>query len=74
MPEQIPLSLDLIFRYKESLPPTRQAPRDRSNTLRPFQIETRTWQALVAYRSKILARELVGQGKELDTAEDYLVR
>lgn len=39
-----------------------------------FQIEERTWQALVAYRSKILTRELGGKGKELDTAEDYLVR
>lgn len=34
----------------------------------------RTWQALVVYRSRALAKELGGKGKELEAAEDYLVR
>lgn len=38
------------------------------------QIEERTWQALVAYRSKTLTREIGGEGKELDAAENNLVR
>lgn len=38
------------------------------------QVEIRTWQALVAYRSKFLANEMGGQGKELDAAEHHLVR
>lgn len=37
-------------------------------------METRTWQALVAHKSKVLAKEIGGQGRELDTAEDNLVR
>ncbi|CAM9208095.1 unnamed protein product, partial [Scytosiphon promiscuus] len=48
--------------------------RRRLEVVPRAEIETRTWQALVAYRSKVLAQELIGQGKELDTAEDYLVR
>lgn len=51
----------------------------RAHSARAFggrisQIELRTWQALVVYRSKVLAKELGGQGKELGDAEDYLVR
>ncbi|CAM9117583.1 unnamed protein product, partial [Pylaiella littoralis] len=38
------------------------------------EIEERTWQALVAYRSKTLTREIGGEGKELDAAENNLVR
>ncbi|CAN0034680.1 unnamed protein product [Ectocarpus sp. 6 AP-2014] len=48
--------------------------RRRLEVVPRAEIEERTWQALVAYRSKILTRELGGKGKELDTAEDYLVR
>lgn len=47
---------------------------DKQASARDSQIEERTWQALVAYRSKILTRELGAKEKELDTAEDYLVR
>ena len=39
-----------------------------------FQIEMKTWQALVVYRSKVIAKELGAKVKELDAAEDYLVR
>ncbi|CAM9188256.1 unnamed protein product, partial [Ectocarpus sp. 12 AP-2014] len=48
--------------------------RRRLEVVPRAEIEERTWEALVAYRSKILTRELGGKGKELDTAEDYLVR
>lgn len=41
---------------------------------RLFKVEDRTWQALVLYRSRTLARELGGQATELDTAEEHLVR
>ncbi|CAM9104527.1 unnamed protein product, partial [Hapterophycus canaliculatus] len=48
--------------------------RRRLEVVPRAEIETRTRQALVAYRSKIVARELLGQGKELNTAESHLVR
>lgn len=39
-----------------------------------YQVEMRTWQALVVYKSKVIAKELGGQGRELDTAEGHLMR
>eukprot|EP00903_Cladosiphon_okamuranus_P011996 g11265.t1 len=48
--------------------------RRRLEVVPRTEVEERTWQALVAYRAKTLVRELGVQGKELDAAEDFLVR